>query len=42
MGVCSTVDIKSSATLVANLTLKGTSAFPDAFGAIQIRKQLSI
>ncbi|KRY24486.1 hypothetical protein T03_4418 [Trichinella britovi] len=28
MGVCSTVGIKSSATLVANLTLKGTSAFP--------------
>ncbi|KRX16644.1 hypothetical protein T07_10483 [Trichinella nelsoni] len=28
MGVCSTVGIKSSATLVANLTLKGTCAFP--------------
>ncbi|KRX79080.1 hypothetical protein T06_3986 [Trichinella sp. T6] len=28
MGVRSTVGIESSATLVANLTLKGTSAFP--------------
>ncbi|KRX28871.1 hypothetical protein T05_9695, partial [Trichinella murrelli] len=28
MGFCSTVGMKSSATLVANLTLKGTSAFP--------------
>ncbi|KRZ48009.1 hypothetical protein T02_8553 [Trichinella nativa] len=28
MGVRSTVGIESSASLVANLTLKGTSAFP--------------
>ncbi|KRY60702.1 hypothetical protein T03_2422 [Trichinella britovi] len=28
MGFCSTVCIESSATLVANLTLKGTCAFP--------------